>query len=59
VAFEITAPVDVYADAPQSSSAAQFGTLGINFRARKPVADDEWREALAALSCAMGSPQIG
>ena len=43
--------MDVYADAPQASSAAQFGTLGINFRARKPLSDDEWREALVALSC--------
>jgi hypothetical protein len=51
VGFEITARVDVYADAPQSSSAAQFGTLGINFRARKPLHDDEWSEALAQLIC--------
>lgn len=34
--FEIVWRGDVYADAPQHSSAAQFGTLGINFRARKP-----------------------
>jgi hypothetical protein len=54
VGFEITNRVDVYADAPQASSAAQFGTLGINFRARKPLGDDEWREALAALTCATG-----
>jgi len=54
VGFEITARVDVYADAPQSSSAAQFGTLGINFRARKPLDDAEWREALAALTCPTG-----
>jgi hypothetical protein len=54
VEFEITARVDVYADAPQASSAAQFGTLGINFRARKALGDDEWREALAALSCTIG-----
>ena len=53
VGFEITTRVDVYADAPQSSSAAQFGTLGINFRAQKPVTDDEWHAALAALSCAV------
>lgn len=45
--------MDVYADAPQASSAAQFGTLGINFRARKPLSDDEWREALVALSCTL------
>ena len=48
---EITARVDVYAGAPQSSSAAQFGTLGINFRARKPVTDSEWQVALSALAC--------
>jgi hypothetical protein len=54
VEFEIAARVDVYADAPQASSAAQFGTLGINFRARKPLDDDEWKEALAAFSCRIG-----
>jgi hypothetical protein len=54
VGFEIASRVDVYADAPQASSAAQFGTLGISFRARKPLHDDEWREALAALTCAIG-----
>jgi hypothetical protein len=43
--------VDVYAGAPQASSAAQFGTQGINFRARKPLSDDEWQEALMALGC--------
>jgi hypothetical protein len=51
VGFEITSRVDVYADAPQASSAAQFGTLGINFRARKPLEENEWRKALAALTC--------
>ena len=45
--------MDVYAGAPQASSAAQFGTLGINFRARKPLFDHEWREALAALACSI------
>ena len=38
--FEITWRADVFAGAPQQSSAAQFGTLGINFRARR-VPDDE------------------
>jgi hypothetical protein len=37
VDFEITWREDVFSGAPQSSSAAKFGTLGINFRARKPV----------------------
>jgi hypothetical protein len=52
VGFEITSRVDVYADAPQSSSAAKFGTVGITFRARKAMDEDEWSEALTALSCA-------
>jgi len=34
--FEITWRKDIYADAPQKSSAEKFGTLGVNFRARKP-----------------------
>jgi hypothetical protein len=33
--FEITWRAEVYAGAPQQSSAEHFGTLGINFRARK------------------------
>ncbi|MEX2471247.1 MAG: hypothetical protein WEA34_03660 [Gemmatimonadota bacterium] len=33
--FEITWKKDVFTGAPQQSSAAQFGTLGINFRARR------------------------
>jgi hypothetical protein len=57
VGFEIAARVEVYADAPQASSAAQFGTLGINFRARKPLDGDEWQAALAAFSCRIGGPR--
>lgn len=34
-AFEITWRKDVFSGAPQAGSAANFGTLGINFRARK------------------------
>jgi len=34
--FSITWKADVFSGAPQSSSAAKFGTVGINFRARKP-----------------------
>lgn len=33
--FEITWRADVFAGAPQQSSAAKFGTLGINFRASR------------------------
>jgi hypothetical protein len=35
--FEIAWRGDVFAGAPQQSSAASFGTMGINFRAQKPV----------------------
>jgi hypothetical protein len=34
VDFEITWRADVFNGAPQESSAADFGTLGINFRGR-------------------------
>jgi len=34
--FEITWRKDIYADAPQKTSAEKFGTLGVNFKARKP-----------------------
>jgi hypothetical protein len=34
--FEITWRDAVFEGAPQASSAAKFGTLGITFRARKP-----------------------
>ena len=51
VGFEITWRADVFSGAPQSSSAAQFGTVGINFRARKPRDTAEWEAALSALSC--------
>ncbi len=43
--------MDVFSGAPQASSAANFGTLGINFRARRAVNDEEWAAALAVLSC--------
>jgi len=51
VDFAITWRGDVFADAPQASSAANFGTLGINFRARKATSEEEWAAALAALTC--------
>ena len=34
--FEVTWRAAVFEGAPQASSAAYFGTKGINFRARKP-----------------------
>ena len=51
VGFEITWRKDVFSDAPQAGSAEKFGTLGINFRARKAVDEEEWTAAMAALSC--------
>jgi hypothetical protein len=53
VNFEITWRGDVYSGAVQSSSAAKYGTLGINFRARKASSEQEWADALAALQCEM------
>ena len=50
VGFEITWRKEVFDGAPQESSAADFGTLGINFRAKKPIDDQEWVEALALLT---------
>ena len=34
--FAVTWQAPVFDGAPQKSSAAAFGTVGINFRARKP-----------------------
>jgi TusA-related sulfurtransferase len=55
VDFEITWRADVFSDAPQSSSAASFGTLGINFRARKAADEAEWLRAMAELNCELPS----
>ncbi len=38
VDFEITWRAEVFDGAPQASDAGKFGTVGINFRARKPAA---------------------
>jgi hypothetical protein len=57
IGFEITWRADVFSGAPQSSSADAFGTLGINFRARKAQDDAEWEAAMAGLRCQM--PQNG
>jgi hypothetical protein len=51
VDFEITWQADVFSGAPQASSAAEFGTQGINFRARKAAHEEEWHAARASLAC--------
>jgi hypothetical protein len=51
VDFAITWRGDVFSGAPQSSSAAKFGTLGITFGARKASTVEEWSAALAKLAC--------
>jgi hypothetical protein len=53
VGFEITWREDVFSGAPQSSSAADFGTVGINFRARKAADEAEWLATLNELNCEM------
>jgi tRNA 2-thiouridine synthesizing protein A len=59
VDFEITWQADVFSGAPQSSSAADFGTVGINFRARKATNEEEWVAAMQALNCEMpGKPSL-
>ena len=55
VGFEITWRKEVFNDAPQESSAADYGTVGINFRARKPVDEAEWAQELEKLSCPVPS----
>jgi hypothetical protein len=52
VEFEITWRADVFSGAPQASSAAKFGTVGINFRARRARDDAEWEREMAKLICA-------
>ena len=54
VDFASTWRADVFGGAPQASSAAKFGTLGINFRARKAADESEWMRALEALRCTVG-----
>ena len=51
--FAITWRADVFSGAPQASSAADFGTVGMTFRARKAANEAEWMGALAALACAI------
>ncbi len=56
VDFEITWQADVFGGAPQASSAAEFGTQGINFRARKAADEQEWQAALDSLACEVPTP---
>jgi hypothetical protein len=58
VDFEITWKKDVFQGAPQDSSALKYGTLGINFRARKPNNEEEWMQALAQLTCEVPAPIV-
>ncbi len=51
VGFEITSRHDVFSGAARASDAAEFGTLGINFRARRYASEAEWAAELAALNC--------
>ena len=51
VDFEILWRGEVFAGAPQSSSADEFGTVGITFRARRARDEADWLAALDALSC--------
>lgn len=51
VDFEITWREDVFSGAPQEGSAANFGTVGINFRARKYSNEEEWYAEINKLSC--------
>lgn len=53
VGFEIVWRGDVFHGAPQSSSAAKFGTLGINFRAQKPHEEQEWLRVISSMTCSM------
>jgi hypothetical protein len=62
VGFEITWRKDVFSGAPQAGSADNFGTLGINFRARKAANEEELAAALAAASCEIpvsGTEEVG
>ncbi|HEX9036832.1 MAG TPA: hypothetical protein VF808_07555 [Ktedonobacterales bacterium] len=49
--FEVTWSADVFDGAPQASSAAAYGTLGVNFRARKPLDEREYDAYLASQAC--------
>ncbi len=50
------AAADLTVSYPQASSAAAFGTLGVEFRAGKPAARREWDAGPAALLCGTSRP---
>lgn len=51
VDFEIMWRADIFSGAPQESSAASFGTEGINFLACKASNEEEWMAVLDELNC--------
>jgi hypothetical protein len=51
VGFEITWRADVFSGAPQASSAAKFGTVGINLRARRARTEAEWLDEVSSTVC--------
>ncbi len=53
VDFQITWRAEVYAGAPQESNAEDYGTLGINFYARKPLTEQERDAYLSSQTCAL------
>ena len=55
--FEITWRKDVFAGAPQDSSAASFGTVGINFKSQKYTDEAEWYAELDELACELPNPK--
>jgi hypothetical protein len=56
VGFEITWRGEIYSGAVQSSSAAKYGTLGVNFAARKARSENQWHAALERFQCAAAQP---
>ena len=46
--IEVPWRADVFRGAPQDKSSATFGTLGVNFRARKKVAQQQPTDAALA-----------
>ena len=50
VSLEIKKSINVFDGAPQSSSANYFGTVGINFFARKPETTSEWEDEIDSIA---------